>query len=77
MTRGAVEPVLRIPATGDCAYPGFIKDPDGRICLTYYSQHAYHSGVIAPPFRLEPDEPWDKGQLLTPDDVYFAELELP
>lgn len=77
VTRGAVEPVMRIPATGDCSYPGLIKDPEGRICLSYYSQHAYHMGVVAPPFRLEPVEPHDKGQLLTPDDVYFAELALP
>jgi hypothetical protein len=34
-------------------------------------------GVVSPPFRLEPDTPHDKGQLLTPDDVYFAELQLP
>lgn len=71
VTRGAVEPVLRIPATGDCSYPGLIKDPDGRLCLTYYSQHAYHLGVVAPPSRrgLETD--------LVADDVYFAELALP
>lgn len=77
VTRGKVEPVMRIPATGDCSYPGLIKDPEGRICLSYYSQHAYHTGVLPMPFRLEPDAPHDKGQLLTPDDVYFAELALP
>ncbi|NQU10483.1 hypothetical protein HQ590_06825 [bacterium] len=75
--RGQTTKILSIPATGDCSYPGLIKDPDGRICLSYYSQHAYHSGVIGMPFRLEPVEPHDQGQLLTPDDVYFAELELP
>jgi hypothetical protein len=77
LTRGKVEPVLRIPATCDCSYPGLIKDPQGRICLSYYSQHAYDTGVIEKPFRPEPAPPHDKGQLLTPDDVYFAELELP
>lgn len=77
LTRGRVEPVLRIPATCDCSYPGLIKDPDGRICLTYYSQHAYDMGVVPRPFRLEPDAPHDQGRLLTADDVYFAELQLP
>lgn len=74
--RGALEPVLRIPATGDCSYPGMIKDPEGRICLSYYSQHAYHMGVVPPPSRVEPHA--DTGaSLLAADDVYFAELDLP
>jgi hypothetical protein len=65
VTFGAVEPVLRIPAMGDCSYPGLIRDPEGRICMTYYSQHAYLMGTVpcADPAAM-------------PDDVYFAELEL-
>ena len=63
--RGALEPVLHVPATGDCSYPGLIKDPEGRICLTYYSQHAYHMGVLDFP-----------DSTVMPDDVYFVELEL-
>jgi hypothetical protein len=63
--RGALQPVLRIPATGDCSYPGMIVDPDGRVCLSYYSQHAYHMGVVA-----------CGDPAAVPDDVYFAELEL-
>jgi hypothetical protein len=78
LERKGVTPALLIPATGDCAYPGLIKDPAGRICLSYYSQHAYHMGVIPYLLRYEPLPPThDKGQLLSPDDVYFAELELP
>ena len=77
VTRGAVTPVMRIPATGDCSYPGLIEDPEGRVCLSYYSQHAYHMGVVPMPFRLEPTPPHDHGQLLASDDVYFAELDLP
>jgi hypothetical protein len=72
VTPGQLEPVLRIPASGDCSYPGMIKDPDGRICLSYYSQHAYHLGVIP---RREPtpgiEHPGRE------DDVYFAQIELP
>jgi hypothetical protein len=63
--RETLEPVLHIPATGDCSYPGWIKDPEGNICLTYYSQHAYHLGVEA-----------FSSAAGMPDDVYFAELEL-
>ena len=80
--RTRVEPVLRIPASGDCAYPGFIKDDDGRICLSYYSQHAYLMGAL--PERPLPDADIDpnlrnKNQPNTQpqNDVYFAELELP
>ncbi|NLL83913.1 MAG: exo-alpha-sialidase [Lentisphaerae bacterium] len=65
LTRGQLDPVLHIPAYGDCSYPGLIKDPEGRICLSYYSQHAYNLGVITP---TTPDS--------IPADVYFAELEL-
>ena len=65
VTRGALEPVLRIPAIGDCSYPGLITDPEGRICLSYYSQHAYHLGVVDFPQGIS-----------MPDDVYFAEIEL-
>lgn len=70
--RGELESVLRMPATGDCSYPGLIKDPDGRICISYYSQHAYHLGIV--PRRMPtPDHPQAGGE----DDVYFAELDLP
>lgn len=65
LTRKNLEPVLRIPAFGDCSYPGFIKDPEGRICLSYYSQHAYMLGVYASTF---PE--------YMPADVFFAELDL-
>ena len=65
VARGALEPVLRIPACGDCSYPGLIKDPEGRVCLSYYSQHAYHLGVCTYP---------DSTRM--PDDVYFAEIQL-
>lgn len=69
VTFGKVAPVLRIPATGDCSYPGLIKDPEGRICLSYYSQHAYHLGVVGDGAPLAD---WQS----LPADVYFAELEL-
>lgn len=70
--RGALEPVLRVPASGDCSYPGLIKDPEGRVCMSYYSQHAYMLGVIP---RREPTPNAEKPG--SADDVYFAEIELP
>ncbi len=73
--RGALEAVLRIPATGDCSYPGMVADPQGRVCLSYHSQHAYHMGVLSPPSRVQP-HPDNTASLLEAVDVYFAELEL-
>jgi len=80
LTRGKVAPVLRIPATGDCTYPGFIKDPEGRLCISYYSQHAYYLGIV-PPFHArvtkEPNK-LDKTPMSGyAADIYFAEIELP
>jgi len=69
---------MLIPATGDCSYAGLIKDPAGRICMSYYSQQAYHMGVVPMMFRYKPEPPRHRGaQMLDPNDVYFAELELP
>lgn len=77
LTRGAITPVIRFPAAGDCGYPGFIKDPAGRICFTYYSQHAYTDGIIQPTYALDFNAQGEKfGRPLIPSDVYFAELIL-
>jgi len=65
VTRKNLEPTLRIPAFGDCSYTGLIKDHEGRICMSYYSQHAYILGVLS-----------SSGSDPCPADVYFAELEL-
>ncbi|MFW6058756.1 MAG: hypothetical protein ACODAQ_01155 [Phycisphaeraceae bacterium] len=73
VTRGDLELVLHVPAIGDCSYPGLIKDPDGRICMSYYSQHAYYLGALPRPARLHADAP----EPLAPNDIYFAEIELP
>lgn len=59
--------LLRIPATGDCSYPGLIEAPDGSVCMSYYSQHAYDHGVFDPPVEAG---------IGSVADVYFAELDL-
>lgn len=78
LTRGKVETVLRIPAVGDCAYPGFIKDSAGRVCMSYYSMHAYRLGVMQPFSTIAPGT---EGRASSPavhvSDIFFAELELP
>jgi hypothetical protein len=70
VNRGSLDRVLELPASGDCAYPGLIEDPDGRVCLSYYSQHAYDTGVLDRPAEL------DDGIHESAADVYFAEIEL-
>lgn len=72
VTAEDVRSVLHIPAMGDCSYPGLIKDPAGRICLTYYSQHAYLMGVAEQVHT--PDDA--DGHLPAAADVFFAELNL-
>ena len=61
--RGAVEPILAFPSDGDAAYPGMVSPEAGRLIISYYSQHAYRSGVI---------------QGISPhaSDVYVAEIIL-
>lgn len=72
-----LEPVLHVPATGDCSYPGLVKDPEGRICLTYYSKHAYHMGFATAPEGIAQDNDASGTTGRSANDVYFAELDLP
>jgi hypothetical protein len=76
LERAGLTPVMRLPAAGDCAYPGFIVDPAGRVCISWYTQHAYVDGTIERPYRMDTEPKYDKGTVLPLADVYFAELEL-
>ena len=71
MGRGTLEKVLCIPATGDCSYPGLIEDPDGRVCMSHYSQHAYHMGIAEVPAGVATHRYAHQAA-----DIYFTELEL-
>ena len=62
--KGTLEPVLYFPACGDCSYPGMLVDPNGDLCISYYSQHAYGMGVVPSPTGGEPA------------DIYFAKIDL-
>jgi hypothetical protein len=78
LERGRVKPVLRLPAAGDCSYAGMITAEDGRLLVSYYSQHAYLDGVVAPQFDhgIDPVANADNAVTLFPSDVYFAEVEV-
>jgi hypothetical protein len=69
-----LKPVLHIPAAGDCSYPGLIKDPQGRVCLSYYSAHAYLMGIHEQQFYR--DDKNDSFATAGANDIYFAELDL-
>jgi hypothetical protein len=74
---GRVDLVMHLPATGDCSYPALLKDPSGNILMSYYSQHAYHMGVL-PPFAgkvAENETPWAKVGCAA--DIYLSQLALP
>ncbi len=74
LDRGKVKPVMHIPATGDCAYPGLIEH-NNKVYMSYYSQHAYDMGVVDYKFSRDVDPPKD-GKPLSMADVYFAILNL-
>lgn len=61
--KGKVIPVLALPSDGDAAYPGLISLKPVKLLISYYSQHAYRSGVICG---------------LTPHsaDIYTAEIAI-
>lgn len=75
----SLEPLLRLPATGDSSYSSMMCDVTGNLLLTYYSQHAYHWGVLPPYAGKVATEAANFGDReVTPcaDDIYLAELEV-
>ena len=92
LDRDGVTPVFALPSSGDAAYPGLISLEDNRLIISYYSQHAYLSGVIEADKRsLHHIERWGalRRQAPPPDyslelahfkngpaDVYIAEIDL-
>lgn len=62
--RGIVEPFFALPSCGDAAYPGVLPSGRDRFIVSYYSQHAYLSGVINAPSPLNAA------------DIYIAEISL-
>jgi hypothetical protein len=59
--RGGATPFFALPSDGDAAYPGLLSRQPGRLLISYYSQHAYLSGV------LQPASPHSA-------DIYIAEI---
>lgn len=72
-----LEMLLRLPATGDSSYSSMMRDVTGNLLLTYYSQHAYHWGVLPPFAGKVATETMNFGENdLAPcaNDIYLAEL---
>ena len=44
--RDGVTPVFALPSDGDAAYPGLLSLEADQLIISYYSQHAYLSGVV-------------------------------
>jgi len=54
LDRDGVTPVFALPSDGDAAYPGLLSLEPDRLIVSYYSQHAYLSGVVEGEKRHSP-----------------------
>ena len=92
LDRDGLTPVFALPSSGDAAYPGLVSIEEDRLIISYYSQHAYLSGVIEGEKRSlhhierwgrlrrsapPPDYPLELSYFKNgPADVYVAEIDL-
>lgn len=76
VTRGEAELIMRVPAVRDSSYAGWLTDPAGRVCMAYYSQHAYYLGVVEPFGALVWEDGSGPEQRGFASDIFFAELDL-
>ena len=92
LDRKGVTPVLALPTDGDAAYPGLLSIEEDRLIISYYSQHAYLSGVIEGEKRRlhhierwaalrrevpPPDYPHELSYFKSgPADIFVAEIDL-
>ena len=92
LEREGVTPVFALPSDGDAAYPGLLSIEADRLIISYYSQHAYLSGVIEGEKRRyhhiarwgdlrrqapPPDYPHELSHHKTgPADIFVAEIDL-
>ena len=88
--RDGVTPVFALPSDGDAAYPGLLSLEADQLIISYYSQHAYLSGVVEGEKRHLPHiERWGAlrrdapppGYELShfksgPADIFVAEVDL-
>ena len=75
LDRTGVTPIYALPSDGDAAYPGLLSLEENRLIVSYYSQHAYLSGVIeADKKRLHHIERWAALRRETPPPDYPHEL---
>ena len=90
LERDGVTPVFALPSDGDAAYPGLLCLEADRLIISYYSQHAYLSGVVEGEKRhlphierwgaLRRDAPppgYELSHFKTgPADIFVAEVDL-
>jgi hypothetical protein len=72
--KGKATPLIALPTDGDSAYPGLISTQQGKLVISYYSQHAYMSGVLE--WQVKPRSHNLSDLWQTDDDVYVAEIIL-
>ena len=51
MTRDSYEPVLTLPSSGDCSYPGMVWH-DGLLWMSYYSSHEGKTSIYLAKIRI-------------------------
>ncbi len=92
LDREGLTPVLALSSDGDAAYPGLVSVETDRLTISYYSQHAYLSGVVEGEKRRyhhmvrwgnlrrqapPPDYPDELAHHTTgPADIFVAEIDL-
>ena len=92
LDKSGLTPILALPSDGDAAYPGMLSLEENRLIISYYSQHAYLSGVIEGDKRRlhhierwaslrreapPPDYPHELSYFKSgPTDIFVAEIDL-
>lgn len=75
INESGLTPILALPSDGDAAYPGLLSLEENRLIISYYSQHAYLSGVIeGDKRRLHHIERWASMRREAPPPDYPHEL---
>jgi hypothetical protein len=78
---GKVTPFFAFPSYGDAGYPGLISQKPSNLLISYYSQHAYLSGVIDSVTPVPPTIPNAANSKYPElsagdDDIFIAEISV-
>ena len=70
LTRTAARPLIAMPVGGDSSYAGLVSPGPGKLVMSYYSDVAYWTGILAPRSAAQ-------YQYKASDcDIYIAEIEV-